>query len=54
MAFEDEAWQAYAKDYEKCKNEILSKLETIKNSKIPPTYERWLSQTIHFIKEQKG
>lgn len=50
----DRAWRAYERDYERRKNEILTKLDTIKNSKIPPTYYRWLNQVIEFIKEQKG
>lgn len=48
------AYDEYLKDYEKKKNEIISKLTTIKLSKIPVVYEKWLNQTINFIKEQKG
>ena len=48
------AYDEYLKDYEKKKNEIISKLTTIKLSKIPTVYEKWLNQTINFIKEQKG
>lgn len=48
------AYDEYLKEYEKKKNEIISKLTTIKMSKIPVVYEKWLNQTINFIKEQKG
>lgn len=48
------AYDEYLKDYEKKKNEIISKLTTIRLSKIPTVYEKWLNQAINFIKEQKG
>lgn len=48
------AYDEYLKDYEKKKNEIISKLTTIKLSKIPTVYVNWLNQTINFIREQKG
>ena len=50
----EQAWSDYHDDFIKRKNEILSKLTTIKMSKIPPTYEKWIDQTIEFIKEQRG
>ena len=50
----EEAWNDYYDDFLKRKNEITSKLETIKRSKIPPIYEKWIDQAIKFINEQKG
>lgn len=50
---------AYAdahKDYEKRKNEIVTKLNTICDvygSHISPTAVKWLQQAVNFIKESK-
>lgn len=52
---ENEAWAAYEKEYEKTKNEIMSKLDTIKSDiHTHKVYREWLEQVIEFIKEQKG
>lgn len=40
-------------DYEKRRNEIISKLETLANCDLPPTFIKWLEQTIEFIKERE-
>ena len=51
----DRAWRAYERSYERQKNEILTKLDTIYRDKnINDVYRRWLEQVIEFIKEQKG
>ena len=49
----DRAYQDYQKDYERRKNEILSKIETIKNSDLPVHFRMWLDQVSKFIKEEK-
>ena len=52
---ENEAWEAYEKDFIKRKNEIMTKLDTIKNDiNTNSVYKTWLDQTIDFIKELKG
>lgn len=52
---ENEAWEAYEQDFTKRKNEIMSKLDTIKNDiDIDSVYKSWLYQAIEFIKEWKG
>ena len=48
------ALNEYHEYFEKHKNEISTKLETIKQSDISPTFKSWLDQAIQFIKEQKG
>lgn len=51
----DKAYEEYLKDYEKTKNEMMSKLETIRlDIDTPNVYRTWLEQVIEFIKEQKG
>lgn len=40
-------------DYEKRRNEILSRLETIARCDLPPTFIKWLEQAIEFIKEKE-
>ena len=54
MDSNEQAWNDYYDDFMKRKNEIISKLTTIKMSKIPPTYEKWIDQVIEFIKERRG
>lgn len=55
MNFEiDNAWEAYEEYFTKRKNEIMSKLQTIKNDiDTDSVYKSWLDQTIEFIKEWK-
>ena len=48
------AWSEYHESFIKRKNEILTKLGTIRNNINENTYQKWLEQTIEFIKEQKG
>lgn len=49
----NKAYEEAHRDYEKRKNEILSKLETISNSTIPPTFCKWIKQAMEFIKEKE-
>ena len=52
----EKAWLEYQKEYDKTKNEMLSKLETIINDPyhLNKVYKNWLEQVAEFIKEQKG
>lgn len=51
----EQAWNDYYDDFMKRKNEIMSKLMTIKaDIKTHQVYREWLDQAIEFIKEQKG
>lgn len=50
----DQAYQDLHEYYEHRKNEIITKLITIKKSKIPEVYKQWLTQTIEFINNSKG
>lgn len=50
----EQAWSDYYDDFIRRKNEIITKLETIKHSSRSTTYRTWLEQAIEFIKEQKG
>lgn len=51
----EQAWNDYYDDFIKRKNEILTKLMTIKNDKhTNKVYKDWCEQIIKFIKEQKG
>lgn len=50
----DQAYQDLHEDYERRKNEIITKIITIKKTKIPEVYKQWLTQTIEFIKNSKG
>ena len=52
----DKAWLAYQKEYDKTKNEMLSKIETIINDPYysNKVYKKWLEQVKQFIEEQKG
>ncbi len=49
----EQAYQDLHEEYERRKNEIITKIITIKKSKIPEVYKEWLKQTIEFIKESK-
>ena len=49
------AMHDYYEEYNKRKNTMLSKLETIKNDvHTNKVYKVWCEQVIEFIKEQKG
>lgn len=50
----EKAWSDYHDDFVKRKNEILTKLRTIRKNRIPEVYKEWITQTIEFINEQKG
>ena len=52
---EDTAWKEYEKDFELRKNEITSRLRTIKKGNvINSVYKIWIDQAIEFINESKG
>lgn len=52
---EDQAWDDYIADFNKRKNEMMSKLETIRTDiHTHKVYRAWIEQVIEFIKEQKG
>ena len=51
----EQAWSDYYDAFIKQKNEILTKLQTIKRDvHTKPVFKVWLEQTIDFIKEYKG
>lgn len=54
MNINEQAWSDYYDDFIRRKNEIITKLETIKRNSRSTTYRAWLEQSIEFIKEQKG
>lgn len=47
----EEAYREYERDLDRLRNEILSKLITIRNDEIKDTYVKWLNQAIEFISE---
>lgn len=47
----NKAWEDYQQEVNKRRNEIITKLMTIRLS-VEPTYKKWLDQTIEFIKEE--
>lgn len=48
----DELEKAH-QDYEKRKNEILSKLTTLRDNTLNQVVKKWLEQTMDFIKEKE-
>lgn len=51
----EKAWGDYHESFIKQKNEMLSKLETIKmDIHTCKVYQAWIEQIMEFIKEQKG
>ena len=50
----EEAWSEYHESFIKRKNEIVTKLVTIRDGASSSTHRAWLTQAIEFIKEQKG
>lgn len=50
----EEAWSEYHESFIKRKNEIITKLVTIRSGSSSSTHRAWLTQAIEFIKEQKG
>lgn len=47
----EKAYREYERDLERTRNEILSKLITIRNDVKKDTYVKWLNQAIEFISE---
>ena len=49
----EKAYREYERDLDRLRNEILSKLITIRNDEKKDTYVKWLNQAIEFMKEVK-
>lgn len=47
----EKAYREYERDLHRLRNEILSKLITIRNNEKKDTYVKWLNQAIEFMKE---
>ena len=47
----EKAYRDYLYDLDRTRNEILSKLITIRNDEKKDTYVKWLNQAIEFIAE---
>ena len=47
----EKAYREYERDLRRLRNEILSKLITIRNDEKKDTYVKWLNQAIEFIAE---
>lgn len=47
----EKAYRDYERDLRRLRNEILSKLITIRNDEKKDTYVKWLNQAIEFISE---
>ena len=47
------AYAEYDKDYQHRKNEVCTKLLTIRNNCPIDTYSKWLLDAINFIQEEK-
>ena len=48
----DKAYEAYEKAYEQRKNEVCTRLITIRNDCPDDTYCKWLIDAINFIQEE--
>lgn len=48
----DDAYKAYEKDYQHRKNEVCSRLLTIRNNCPDDTFSKWLLDAINFIQEE--
>ena len=48
----DDAYEAYEKYYEQRKNEVCTRLLTIKENCPSDTYSKWLLDAINFIQEE--
>ena len=48
----DKAYEAYEKAYEQRKNEVCSRLLTIKENCPSDAYSKWLLDAINFIQEE--
>lgn len=47
----EKAYREYERNLDRLRNEILSKLITIRNDEKKDTYVKWLNQAIEFIEE---
>lgn len=47
----EKAYREYERDLDRTRNEMLSKLITIRNDEKNDTYVKWLNQVIEFISE---
>lgn len=48
----NDAYEAYDKDYQHRKNEICTRLLTMRNNCPDTTYSKWLLDAINFIQEE--
>ena len=48
----EEAWKAYEEYYEHRKNEVCTRLLTMRNNCPDDTYSKWLLDAINFIQEE--
>ena len=48
----NDAYEAYEKDYQHRKNEVCSRLLTIRNNCPDETFSKWLLDAINFIQEE--
>lgn len=48
----NEAYEAYENDYQYRKNEVCSRLLTIRNNCPDDTYSKWIIDAINFIQEE--
>lgn len=48
----DDAYEAYEKDYQHRKNEVCSRLLTIRSNCPDDTFSKWLLDAINFIQEE--
>lgn len=53
MSEVDEAYKEYEEYYQHRKNEVCSRLITIRNNCPDDTYSKWLLDVINFIQEEK-
>ena len=48
----NDAYEAYDKDYQHRKNEVCTRLLTMRNNCPDDTYSKWLLDAINFIQEE--
>lgn len=48
----NDAYEAYEKDYQNRKNEVCTRLLTIRNNCPDDTFSKWLLDAINFIQEE--
>lgn len=49
----NDAYESYEKDYQHRKNEVCTRLFTMRNNCPDDTYSKWLLDAINFIQEEK-